>query len=143
MCSPFGNSDTYYEEMIKKEYPIFIREDLWDYLKNAGVCEKRAYYWTEIICEGKLQRKRDKLSAKEELEGILSDDLIDLFCMMYYLPSRWYVFERYFQYKDRLGKGKGCPSDLSVVYRRKLWRTNIFNKLNEQKSGQRGTAREL
>ncbi len=95
---PCEEPDLYYQKMIAQPYPIFTREELWDLLRMKGVSEEKAYYWTEVIRKGKLKRlvKEELLSLSEweELKEILGEELVELFCKVMYLPSKWHMLER-------------------------------------------------
>ena len=74
-------------------------EDLWNYLKNNGLSENQAYYWSDLISRGQL---RNHLSSFWRSVKISDEYFADVLCGISFLPSKWYVMERYYEMKDMI-----------------------------------------
>ena len=78
---------------------VVTEEDLWIYLRNNGLSEKQAYYWSDLISRGQLRKYL--LSFCQS--GIIFDEyFVDILCSISFLPSKWCVMERFYEMKDLL-----------------------------------------
>ncbi len=78
---------------------VVTEEDLWNYLKNNGLSEKQAYYWSDLISRGQLRNYFPSFCQS----GIIFDEyFVDILCSISFLPSKWCVMERFYEMKDLL-----------------------------------------
>lgn len=98
MC-PWDSYNNYYEIMSESGLDIYSREDLLECLLKNGISEERAYYWAEIIRNGKFgditEIREECIEMEIELKGILDENVIELFKKTRYLPCKWAVLEQY------------------------------------------------
>lgn len=83
-------------EMINR-LSLATEEDLWNHLRKKGLSEKQAYYWSDLISRGRL---RNHLASFCQLGEIFDEYFVDILCSISFLPSKWYVMERYYEMKD-------------------------------------------
>ncbi|MCF2554405.1 hypothetical protein [Faecalicatena contorta] len=74
-------------------YPnYFTREDIFEYLIEGNMSEENAGYWTTIIRKGQFDQKYNK-------NGFFSEDEVEKFRAVKFLPSKWNVLTRYKMYR--------------------------------------------
>lgn len=88
---------TFPKQKIYESPSVYTRDDLWSELIKLGMCEERAYFWTELIRKGKLFRMiRNKEFTNNELRELsllVGENRMEYLCQIKYLPSRWAVLE--------------------------------------------------
>ena len=94
-----GHSGVYDQLEMMNRLSCVTEEDLWNYLKNNGLSENQAYYWSDLISRGQL---RNHLSSFWRSVKISDEYFADVLCGISFLPSKWYVMERYYEMKDMI-----------------------------------------
>lgn len=93
---------TFPKQKIYESPSVYTREDLWNELIKLGMCEKRAYFWTELIRKGKLLRmiRNEEITNNElrELSLLVGENRMEHLCQIRYLPTRWGVLEDAYYY---------------------------------------------
>ena len=74
-------------------------EDLWNHLRNTGLSKNQAYYWSDLISKGQL---RNHLSSFWQSGKIFDEYFVGILCSVSFLPSKWYVMERFYEMKNLL-----------------------------------------
>lgn len=91
---------TFPKKKIYESPSVYTRDDLWSELIKSGMCEERAYFWTELIRKGKLhrmiQKKEFTNNELKELSLLVGENRMEYLCQIDYLPSRWSVLEDVF-----------------------------------------------
>lgn len=92
-----GQPGIYDQLEMMNRLSVVTEEDLWNYLRKNGLVENQAYYWSDLISSGQL---RNHLFSFCQLGEIFDKCFVDILCGISFLPSKWYVMERYYEMKD-------------------------------------------
>ena len=94
-----GHRGVYDQLEMMKGLSVVTEEDLWNYLRNTGLSENQACYWSDLISRGQLIKN---LPSFRRLGNIFDEYFVDILCNISFLPSKWYVMERFYEMKNLL-----------------------------------------